>query len=508
MTIPDQVPRVVSTADGVATEYSYHFYAPDPSHVFVASNGALVSSGWQAVKTSDDDGYIKFNTAPASGVELTIYRSTPMTQETVWSNGEAFYADTLTSAANKLTMIAQELRGGTVNVPGTVVSANWASSARIASSATSAGSATRAVSATSAVYATHAVSATKAGSASYHGPFEARPGNTSMGYDYYNVSGGMVSVNGSNYEVASAQTSGASGAASRTVYLVGSSAAGSAPTFSFTTTEPTSASGQFYAPIATFVGAEVTQLQFGNIVDTNWGAGGGGGGDVNFASSAGVANNLVASAAEEIVSAAIASAGIEAAIASGSATVTLTGGTGAVVFKGAGAATITSGSSGEVIVSATGGGGDAGFPNFSGGVTIQGGTTYGPYATNGWLIGSIRNPSGLADSGNCECILSLNGTGIPAVPVTLFDVNGLIFSNTIPIVAVPVTFPIPAGVSFSLNVSAASYTADVSLKYYPCLLPTTKEKQLWQTTNLPSAWRASTPRLCTVSWKTETRRSS
>lgn len=305
MTIPDQIPRVVSTADGVATEYSYHFYAPDPSHVFVASNGALVTSGWQAVKTSDDDGYIKFNTAPASGVELTIYRSTPMTQETVWSNGEAFYADTITDAVDKLTMITQELRGGTVNVPGTVTSAQWASSARIASSATNAGSATRAGSATSAVYATSATVAQKAGSAVYHGPFEATRGGASGGYVYYGVSGGKVCVNGSNYEVASGQVSAVQGT-EPTVYLVGSSAAGSAPTFSFTTTEPTSSAGQFYAPIANFVEGGAVQVQFGNIVDTSWGTGGGG--DVNYASFAGVANNLVASAAEQIVSGAVNSA--------------------------------------------------------------------------------------------------------------------------------------------------------------------------------------------------------
>ena len=307
MTIPDQIPRVVSTADGVATEYGYHFYAPDPTHVFVASNGALVTSGWQAVKTSDDDGYIKFNTAPAAGVELTIYRSTPMTQEIVWSNGEAFYADTLTSAANKLTMIAQELRGGTVNAPGTVTSAQWASSARIASSATYAGSATRAGSATSATNATSATVAQKAGSAAYHGPFEATRGGASGGYVYYGVSGGKVCVNGSNYEVASGQVSAVQGT-EPTVYLVGISSAGSAPTFSFTTTEPTSASGQFYVPVASFVGAEVKQFQMGNIVDTNWGAGGGGGGDVNYASSAGVASNLTASAATELTSAAVDSA--------------------------------------------------------------------------------------------------------------------------------------------------------------------------------------------------------
>ena len=80
--------------------------------------------------------------APENGAVFTIYRNTPISQDNNWTNGEAFYADTITDAFNKVTMIAQELRGGSVNVPGTVEtahSATYATSAEYAETATNAG---------------------------------------------------------------------------------------------------------------------------------------------------------------------------------------------------------------------------------------------------------------------------------------------------------------------------------------------------------------------------------
>lgn len=304
-TISEQVPQTVVIADGSATKFSYSFYAPDVRDVYVASGGSggilVDESEWKAVKVSDGAGYIQFNTAPASGTELTIYRYTPMTQETTWQQGQAFYADTIQSAFNKLTMITQEIRSGSVNVPGTVVTAH---SATYATSATYAGSA---ASAGSAGYAGHALNADMATSALYRGAFrvDLDPDDDPP---YFQINGGKVCANGSMYDIPTSSALYQGG--NKTVYLVGSSAVGSAPVFSYTTTEPTSATGQFYAPIASYSGGVMTQMQMGNIVDTSWGTGGGGGGsgDVNYASSAGVASNLVASAAEQIVSGAVDSA--------------------------------------------------------------------------------------------------------------------------------------------------------------------------------------------------------
>ena len=307
MSIPqDQVPITNCTGTGVATEFSYEFYAPDIRDVFVEIGGTLVDEAeWRAVKDSDSTGRIIFNTAPEDGAEIKIYRSTPITQETVWQQGQAFYADTVMSAFDKLTMIAQEQRGGEANVPGTVVTAH---SATYATSATYASSATRAGSATTAGVASGLTAAAKTdilGSAAYDGPFKATHGGFSPGLRYINISAGGISMNGSSYQVTSGRA--AVPDTGGTAYLVGTSS-GTGYSFSYTGAEPTSAAGQFYAPIASFADNAVKQIQFGNIVDVTLGGGGGGSGDVNYASSAGVADSLAASAAQDIVDAAVTSA--------------------------------------------------------------------------------------------------------------------------------------------------------------------------------------------------------
>lgn len=351
MSIPeDQVPITNCTGTGVATEFSYEFYAPDIRDVFVEIGGTLVDEAeWKAVKDSDSTGRIIFNTAPEDGAEIKIYRSTPITQETVWQQGQAFYADTVMSAFDKITMIAQEQRGGEVNVPGTVVTAH---SATYAASATYADSATRAGSAATAGSASGLTAAAKIdilNSAAYNGPFKATYGGFTPGLRYINISSGGISMNGSSYPVESGRVSVPD--TGGTAYLVGTSS-GTGYSFSYTGTEPTSAAGQFYAPIASFADNTVKQIQFGNVTDVTLGGGGVSPETVSSALSAGIASGVTDDAKADIY----ASAGIGATIEGGSATVTLTGGTGAVVFKGAGAAAITSGSDGEVVISAAGGG--------------------------------------------------------------------------------------------------------------------------------------------------------
>lgn len=289
MSIPqDQVPNTVHTGNGVSTEFSYEFYAPDLADVYVAIDGVRVTSGWTAVRDSDETGRVIFETAPADGTKVTIYRSTPITQEETWSNGQAFYPGTVGSALDKLTMVAQELRGGVVNIPGTVVTADSATNANYASSAGSATRATYVTNVSSATNATSATSATRASyadSAGYVGPFRVgKTGYTPPDTHIIRISAGRVSIMGSSYPVGSGSTTVSNGG---TVWLVGSSAAGGL-TFSYTGTEPTSSSGCFYARIAKFENNAVQQFQFGDIVTVPFGLGGsGGGGSVDYATNAG-----------------------------------------------------------------------------------------------------------------------------------------------------------------------------------------------------------------------------
>lgn len=310
MSIPqDQVPNTVHTGNGVSTEFSYEFYAPDLADVYVAIDGVRVTSGWTAVRDSDETGRVIFETAPADGTKVTIYRSTPITQEETWSNGQAFYPGTVGSALDKLTMVAQELRGGVVNIPGTVVTADSANHANYASSA---GSATRATYVTNVSSATRAGSASSAGyassagSAGYFGPFRAYKDGFTTGTDYVRILGGYASILGSSYPVGSGRLTFSTGETA-TIYLTGTSGAGGF-TFSHTKTEPSAADGTFYARIASFEAGTVKQLQFGDIVTVPFGGGGGGGGNADYASSAGIASGLTDAAATAVVDSAVSSA--------------------------------------------------------------------------------------------------------------------------------------------------------------------------------------------------------
>jgi hypothetical protein len=164
---------------------------------------------------------------------------------------------------------------------------------------------------------------------------------------------------------------------------------------------------------------------------------------------------------------------ISANVSGGTAFIMLSGSTSAAKFVGTGSVTISGNTNtGNIEINATGGttSTSVGFPDYSGGVSVSGGTPY-VFTTNGWLIGSICNTSGLADTGNCECNIVLNGNGFSEFMITLYKITDLTnYNNNIPLISKPVFLPIPAGVSFQLNTTIRNDTADISnLKYYPCI---------------------------------------
>lgn len=165
---------------------------------------------------------------------------------------------------------------------------------------------------------------------------------------------------------------------------------------------------------------------------------------------------------------------ISATVTGGTASLALSGSTSSVNFVGTGSVTISGNTNtGNIEINATGGTSTAslGFPDYSSGIAVSGGTTYGGYVNNGWLIGSICNTSGLGDTGNCECDVILNGTGFSAFTITLYKITDLTnYNNNIPLISKPVFLPIPAGVSFELRPSILAETADLSrLKYFTCI---------------------------------------
>ena len=165
---------------------------------------------------------------------------------------------------------------------------------------------------------------------------------------------------------------------------------------------------------------------------------------------------------------------ISATVTGDTASLALSGSTSSVNFVGTGAVTISGNTNtGNIEINATGGTSTAslGFPDYSSGMAVSGGTTYGGYATDGWLIGDVTSPNSAYATGDCECIVTLNGNGFSALSIVLLNTIGLTnFQNYAGVITNPVFLPIPANVSFNINPSVVSgQDATLNLRYYACI---------------------------------------
>jgi hypothetical protein len=133
MTISTTTTQAEYAGDGVTTEFSFAFAAREVQDVTVLVtntttgeldfNGTAVSAGASLTLTLNDDftvsltdpgGTVDFGVseAPASGFRVTIRRSTGLTQDTDYTPGDPFPAESHEEALDKLTLIAQELQRG------------------------------------------------------------------------------------------------------------------------------------------------------------------------------------------------------------------------------------------------------------------------------------------------------------------------------------------------------------------------------------------------------------
>jgi len=127
----------VYIATGTATEFNCGFYVGDVKDVYVEIDGSSVAAAgnYDVIKDSGGMGRVVFSSAVTSGAKVQMFRLTPMTQGVDLKQGEAFYPEQVESAFDKLTMIVQEIRGGTVHAGGTVDSAAYAGRAGTADTA-------------------------------------------------------------------------------------------------------------------------------------------------------------------------------------------------------------------------------------------------------------------------------------------------------------------------------------------------------------------------------------
>jgi hypothetical protein len=133
MTISTTDTQTDYAGDGVTQQFSFAFAAREPQDVTVLLtnttqseiefDGSPIAGGgsYQAilnvdytVSLSEPGGTVDFGTseAPASGLRITVRRSTALTQDTDYTPGDPFPAQSHEEALDKLTLIAQELQRG------------------------------------------------------------------------------------------------------------------------------------------------------------------------------------------------------------------------------------------------------------------------------------------------------------------------------------------------------------------------------------------------------------
>ena len=120
MTISTTDSRISYNGNGVTTEFSFPYRFLANGDIVVVSVDA---AGVETVKTlttdytltgagDDAGGSVTMLVAPASGTRLIIYRDTEVVQETDYTSGDAFPAESHERALDRLTMILQEKTPG------------------------------------------------------------------------------------------------------------------------------------------------------------------------------------------------------------------------------------------------------------------------------------------------------------------------------------------------------------------------------------------------------------
>lgn len=117
MTVTANDSRVQHNGNGSTTVFAYDFKILDQSHIQVVLTSAAGVDATQTITTNygvsgvgnSGGGNITMVAAPASGEKLTFLRNVPLSQETDYTEGGAFPAESHEAALDKITMIAQQI---------------------------------------------------------------------------------------------------------------------------------------------------------------------------------------------------------------------------------------------------------------------------------------------------------------------------------------------------------------------------------------------------------------
>ncbi|HBW5591235.1 TPA: right-handed parallel beta-helix repeat-containing protein [Klebsiella pneumoniae] len=108
MSVPNQTPYNIYTANGLTTVFAYEFYLISASDIQVTINGNEVTSGYTVSGVGNTNGgEITFLTAPANGSTVIFERVTPTYRLTDYQDNGDLLADTVNKDFDRLWMAIQ-----------------------------------------------------------------------------------------------------------------------------------------------------------------------------------------------------------------------------------------------------------------------------------------------------------------------------------------------------------------------------------------------------------------
>lgn len=108
MSVPNQTPYNIYTANGLTTVFAYEFYLISASDIQVTINGSEVTSGYTVSGVGNTGGgEITFLTAPANGATVIFERATPTYRLTDYQDNGDLLADTVNKDFDRLWMAIQ-----------------------------------------------------------------------------------------------------------------------------------------------------------------------------------------------------------------------------------------------------------------------------------------------------------------------------------------------------------------------------------------------------------------
>ncbi len=109
MSVPNQTPYNIYTANGLTTVFPYEFYLLNAGDIAVSINGTVITSGYTITGVGNvDGGDITFLTPPANGVTVMLERVIPTYRLTDYQDNGDLLADTVNKDFDRLWMAIQQ----------------------------------------------------------------------------------------------------------------------------------------------------------------------------------------------------------------------------------------------------------------------------------------------------------------------------------------------------------------------------------------------------------------